>query len=283
MRPAPSFPSAAPTAAPLRPGSPPAARRPSETPAVAARGGAPLSRLVAVIDDEGTWRSVSAEPGELVITTPAADAITKLVAAVPGRVLVNVAAAGAMKGILALRAQAPTVQIFGYVAKPDGDRVLPLGRVEPASRPLAPDAIVAALGTLTPAKARVVTVGADVDALLSLRQALVRQGTSVSLAWDAKQAIDLLDMINPHAVVADLGAPQDASAVLARVAVASPVPVVVLIEGAADPTASLTPLLAHPEVAEKLAARPDLLAALTRTGSAPRSAAAAPRPAGLRR
>jgi CheY-like chemotaxis protein len=196
---------------------------------------------------------------------------------------VNLASAGAVKALLAIRERAPATQIFGYVAAA-GDRALPLGRVEPASRPLAPDAIVAALGALAPAKARVVTVGADVDALLSLRQALVRQGTSVSLAWDAKQAIDLLDMINPHAVVADLGAPQDAAAVLARVAASTPVPIVVLIEGASDVAAPLATVLNHPEVAPKIVPRGDVLAALVRAPVAvPRTSAAPARPLGARR
>ncbi len=250
------------------------------------RSDAPTSRLVAVLDDESAWRVVPANAAELAIVSPSEEAVTRLAGAAPGRVLANLAAPGALKALLGLRDRGASAQIYGYIAGAQGDRVLPLGRVEPAARPLAPDAIVAALAVLAPARARVVTVGADVDALLSLRQALARQGTSVSLAWDAKQAIDLLDMINPHAVVADLGAPQDASAVLTRLAASTPVPIVVLIEGANDVATALTTMLSHPEVAAKLVSREQLLAGLGRvSGGSAKSAvpAAAPRPLGMRR
>jgi DNA-binding response OmpR family regulator len=54
---------------------------------------------------------------------------------------------------------------------------------------------------------RVLTAGADADALISLRQALAREGMSVSMAWDGKQAADLLDMIRPEIVVVELDLP----------------------------------------------------------------------------
>jgi DNA-binding NtrC family response regulator len=158
---------------------------------------------------------------------------------------------------------------------------LPLGVIEPASLPLAPDAIVTVLAQHAPPKGRVVTVGADVDALLSLRQALARQGTSVSLAWDAKQATDLLDMVHPHAVVADLGAPHDACAVLARLAMSTPVPATVLIEGGADAAATLAMALNNPDVASKVVSRQAVLQMLSKLSSGPAKSApaSAPRPA----
>ncbi len=264
---------AAPSRSPLSPAAP--SRIAPASAGGSRRAEAPASSLVAVLDDEGAWKAAAEGVADLMIVTPSDEAIQKLVAAAPGRILVNLAAPGAMKTLLAVRAGAAAVQIFGCVAS--ADRALPLGRVEPASRPLAPDAIVAKLGALAPTKARVVTVGADVDALLSLRQALVRQGTSVSLAWDAKQAIDLLDMINPHAVVADLGAPQDAAAVLVRVAASSPVPIVVLIEGPSDAADPFTAVLNHPEVAAKIVSRAEALAIVGQppgSGSRPRVPAA---------
>jgi hypothetical protein len=187
----------------------------------------------------------------------------------PGRVIVNLAVPGAMKTLLAIRAQGGTSRILGFVANGKADRALALGVIEPAARPIEPDGIVAALEAHAPANGRVVTVGADVDALLSLRQALARAGKSVSLAWDAKQATDLLDMVHPHAVVADLGAPHDASAVLARVAVSEPVPAAVLIDGAADGAPTLLTALNDPDAAAKIASRKDVLELLSRAASAP--------------
>jgi len=62
-------------------------------------------------------------------------------------------------------------------------------------------------------------VGADVDALMSLRQALARKGLSVSMAWDAKQAADLLQVVRPEVVVVDLALPRrDGYGIVARLA-----------------------------------------------------------------
>jgi chemotaxis response regulator CheB len=110
--------------------------------------------------------------------------------------------------------------------------------------------------------------------MLSLRQALGRQGASVSLAWDAKQATDLLDMVHPHVVVIDLEMARDACIVLARLVASQPMPIVVLIEGPAGSGAELATVLGNPEVAAQLVSRKDLLGAvLRRAGSAPLNAA----------
>ena len=225
----------------------------------------PTSSVVAVLDQEGAWNGV--DLGAVVAVVPTDEAVRKLAADWPGTMLANLAAPGVMKALVTMRGMRAPTRIVGFLAT-GADRALPLGAIEPASLPLAPDAIVAALARHAPAKARVVTVGADVDALLSLRQALARAGTSVSLAWDGKQATDLLDMVHPHAVVADLGAPYDACAVLGRLAASSPVPAAVLIEGTADASAALAMALNNPDVAAKILPRKDLLAVLARSPAA---------------
>lgn len=225
----------------------------------------PTSGVVAVLDQEGAWNGI--DLGAVVSVVATDEAVRKLAADWPGTVLANLAAPGVMKALVTMRGMHAPSRIVGFIAT-GPDRALPLGVIEPASLPLAPDAIVAALARHAPAKARVVTVGADVDALLSLRQALARAGTSVSLAWDGKQATDLLDMVHPHAVVADLGAPYDACAVLGRLAASSPVPATVLIEGTADASAALAMALNNPDVAAKILSRKDLLAVLGRSAAA---------------
>ena len=58
---------------------------------------------------------------------------------------------------------------------------------------------------------------------------------SVSMAWNAKQAVDLLPMVRPHVVVLDLGqAPADAIPVLGLVAATKPSPITVLVPGSKD-------------------------------------------------
>src|SRR5206468_11150 len=80
-----------------------------------------------------------------------------------------------------------------------------------------PDDVVETLERYAVRGTRVVTAGADVDALMSLRQALARKGLSVSMAWDAKQAADLLQVVRPEVVVGDLALPRrDGSGSVAR-------------------------------------------------------------------
>lgn len=246
---------------PLRPATPRMPTAPS------------TSDVVAVLDEEGAWSDVAVAQPQTMILALNEDPVARLASDQPRVAVVNLAATGALQILVAIRALGTRTRLLGYLAKTGSDGVLPLAAVEPAARPLDPDAIVATLASRMPAHARVVTFGADVDAMLSLRQALARQGAAVSLAWDAKQATDLLDMLHPHAVVADLEMARDACIVLARVAACQPVPLVVLIEGAGG-GADLTTVLANPEVAPQLVSRKDLLAAvLNRAVSAPSKAA----------
>src|SRR5262249_7902416 len=86
----------------------------------------------------------------------------------------------------------------------------------------------------------------DVDALMSLRQIFTRRGLSVSMAWDAKQAADLLGMIHPTLVVVDLEQPPRVGyGIVARVSLAEPIPTAVLISsGTKDPAAGSRTALA---------------------------------------
>ena len=93
-------------------------------------------------------------------------------------------------------------------------------------------------------RSRVLTTGDDVDALISLRQALTRNAMSVSMAWNAKQAVDLLPMVRPHVVIIDLGqAPSDAIPVLGLVAATKPTPVTVLVPGSKDAATTFAKVL----------------------------------------
>jgi CheY-like chemotaxis protein len=142
--------------------------------------------------------------------------------------------------------------------------------IEPAARPLAPDAVIAALAAQVAAGTRVVTVGADFDALLSLRQALSRQGLSVSMAWDAKQAAELVEMVRPSIVVADLGMQRDACAFVASLTGASPMPTVVLIEGTGDTAASFAAALGDPALTARLTPLGSLMSVLFTSGGGTR-------------
>src|SRR5438477_2931508 len=70
---------------------------------------------------------------------------------------------------------------------------------------------------------------------MSLRQALARRGISVSMAWDAKQAADLLLIVRPEVVVVDLALPRrDGYAIVGRLANVEPAPSTLIVQGADD-------------------------------------------------
>jgi DNA-binding response OmpR family regulator len=84
--------------------------------------------------------------------------------------------------------------------------------------------------------------------MISLRQALVREGMVVSMAWDGAQAMELLGTRHPEVVVVDLALPERAGYVLvAQLAACDPPPVTVLVpdeEEAAEAFATVLPELA---------------------------------------
>jgi CheY-like chemotaxis protein len=237
----------------------------------------PCPQLIVVLDHEAAWQDVSVDKYDLLVVAPGDDIVTRLAPTWPGRILANLAVPGTLKTLLALRATGAPTRMWGCIANGAGDHALPLGAIEPAARPLAPDAVLAALAAHLPAGGRVVTVGADVDALLSLRQALARQGMSVSLAWDAKQANELLEMVHPDVVVTDLGAPDDAYTVIAHLAASDPIPTAVLIDGASDVAAGFAAILGAPAIKHRLTSRQQLLGGIV--GGPVRKPAGPARPA----
>ena len=102
---------------------------------------------------------------------------------------------------------------------------------------------------------------ADVDTLMSLRQAMARLGMSVSMAWDAKQATDLLTVVRPEVVVLDLDLPRQAGyGIVARLATANPIPCAVIVPGKDDATDGFSAALAQPGMSDPAMPRDRLLA-----------------------
>jgi len=127
-----------------------------------------------------------------------------------------------------------------------------LGMVEPAARPLDPDAVLQSLRGKVSRGTRVLTAGADADALISLRQALARDGMSVSMAWDGKQAAELLEMIKPAVLVIEIDLPPRAGAgIVAQLAGCDPIPLAVLISGAEDAAVGFAAALANRQLASR--------------------------------
>ena len=192
--------------------------------------------------------------------TPGEEAVERLNAMDPARVVVNLAAPGAIETVATMRAAGSTIRFWGCLASPDVDRALPLGIVEAAARPIDCDTILTGLGPYAVRGARVVTAGADVDELMSLRQAMARRHMSVSMAWDGKQASELLGVVRPDVVVVDLDLPRrDGFAVIARLGTVDPIPTAVLVPGNEDMATAFTAILADREHAARGVALEQLL------------------------
>ncbi len=107
--------------------------------------------------------------------------------------------------------------------------------MEPVVRPVDPDAVLATLEPYAARDTRVLAVGSDADALISLRQALVREGMVVWLAWDTMRATELLATLRLEIVVVDLSLPNGtAYPFLARLSACEPRPMVALLPDEGD-------------------------------------------------
>src|SRR5439155_1728833 len=156
---------------------------------------------VVVLDGDAAWESAGTAGNDIVVLAPGENLAARVTEIAPARVVVNLAARGALAALQSLRASGCTASFWGCVAAPAADRGVALGTIEASRCPLDPEAIVATLGNHVGRGTPVLTAGTDVDALMSLRQALARLGASVSMAWDGKQAADLLAVVQPEVVV----------------------------------------------------------------------------------
>jgi ActR/RegA family two-component response regulator len=205
-------------------------------------------RLVVVLDTDAGWERAAIEGHQVTVLPPGEDALERLADLVPVRIVANLAAERTLETLAALRAAGSTARFWGCLALPAAERALPIGMVEAATRPIDPDAILAALGTYAARGTRVVTAGADVDELMSLRQALSRRRMSVSMAWDGKQATDLLGVVRPEIVVVDLElGKREGYAIVARLGAVSPIAIAVVIPASEDAAAGFAAVAADPE------------------------------------
>jgi len=227
-------------------------------------------RLVTVIDADPAWGDVALDGHQVAVLAPGVDAPAELGELAPVRIVVNLCATGALDTITALRAAGSEARVWGCLADASANRAIALSMIDASPRPLDPDAILQALGRYAVAGTRIVTAGADVDALMSLRQALARAGLSVSMAWDAKQAADLLEVVRPEVVIVELGLPRrDGYGIVARLPGCDPLPTAVLVPAAEEPSAGFVAGLGDPALAERVVALDQLLATVVGRSEAP--------------
>src|SRR5207247_2577159 len=109
-------------------------------------GGVGARRLVVVLDVDPVWEGAVIDGTEVTVVKPGSDLAARLAGATPTRLVVNLAAPGALAAMGALRAAGVSGRFWGCLASPASDKALPLGMIEPATRPLDPDAILPVLG-----------------------------------------------------------------------------------------------------------------------------------------
>ena len=137
------------------------------------------------------------------------------------------------------------VPLWGAIIAPGGERGLSLGPIEVVTRPIDPDLVRSQCATIAPKNARMLAVGSDSGTFIALRQGLMKAGMSVSIAWDLKQATELLEIVRPHMVVLDLALPsRGAAALVADLARLETPPVLVLLPGKPEQVATFSAALA---------------------------------------
>jgi len=168
-------------------------------------------------------------------------ALSAALPSVPGRSLMvaNLLAAFPA-GLYDLTAAAKAgVTVVGYAADAHGRSCI-LGAVRCFADPPSATEAAAVFDAMPKGPRRVLTLSDDVEAFIDAKAGLTKVGHSVSMACDAKQALDLLAMFTPDAVFIDLRtAPTAAAEFLAALAPESGRVLVVLVHG--DPEGNVLP------------------------------------------
>ncbi|MCC6848314.1 MAG: hypothetical protein IT294_07420 [Deltaproteobacteria bacterium] len=109
--------------------------------------------------------------------------------------------------------------VVAYAADAGRSRIL--GAMRCFTAPPGPEVMAAAIAKLGTQR-RLISLWEDVDGLIPLKAALGKGGHSISMACDPKQAIDLLGMLTPDAVLVDVrSASESAAAFLEALALES--------------------------------------------------------------
>ena len=251
----------------------------AEAPAVEgplASGGAPSGAAAAVagdgrvvvLDVDAAWDALAPAGRPLARIVPEDGGGGRLAAAGVATVVANLAAPGVLGALAAARAAGWNGRVVGCLAAPGGDGVVTLGPVDVVAAPLDPGAVVRLVVARCPRGTRLMTAGDDAAALGRLRTALVDEGMSVAMVWDAKQASDLLDVVRPGLVLVDLALPRrEGFEIVLRLADLTPMPVTILVVRPDTPADGFAAALADPQRAARAVPRERVLADALPTGA----------------
>jgi len=217
-----------------------------------------------ILDDAPVWPADAPENSRVVVLHPesAADDLRSRSAT---RVIVNLASPGTLEALGRLAHTGVHDEAWGCIARPDRDELLHVGRLKPVCFPVDPEAVATSFERNELNQTRVLAVASSVDTVLALRKALSDRGASVSVAWSAKQALDLIPMLRPQIAVIELAVAlrEGAEAVVLLTRAEKP-PTFVFLPGQADASRAFGTQLALPANAELLIPRKRWLARILR-------------------
>ena len=257
-------------AAPAPSAAQPAARTAPVKPA------APVSlegKTLVVLDAGAEWPAVSSGT-EVRVITPGDSVASEMASIEAGACIVNVARADALTSAVALRTGGVPVPFWAVVVANDGDRGIWLGPIDILIRPIEAEAVRAQCTMIAPKSARILAVGSDSATFIPLRQGLMKAGMSVSIAWDLKQASELIDIVHPHVVVLDLGLPaRRAAGFVTELSRVQAPPALVVIPGPAETLTAFSNAIVSHIPAEGARTRANLLRRATDAATKPAGAA----------
>jgi CheY-like chemotaxis protein len=195
--------------------------------------------MVAVLDTTPEWPAVGGI--DVKVLEPSDGIVGRIGEIGPGRCIVNLAARGAIAAAAELRTAGVAIPLWGAIVVDGGERGLSLGQIEVVTRPIDPDLVRSQCATIAPKNARILAIGSDSSTFIALRQGLMKAGMSVSIAWDLKQATELMEIVRPHMVVLDLALPgRGAASLVAELARLEATPVLVLLPGTPEQVAAFS-------------------------------------------
>lgn len=253
---------------PPEPSAPKAAARPA-APAKPV-GPVSLEGKTLVVLDAGVEWPAAAGGVEVRVLTPGESVAGEIAGIETGACIVNVARADALTSAVALRTAGVSVPFWAVVVANDGDRGIWLGPIDILVRPIEADAVRAQCTMIAPKSARILAVGSDSATFIPLRQGLMKAGMSVSIAWDLKQASELIDIVHPHVVVLDLGLPaRRAASFVAELSRVQAPPALVVIPGPAETLSAFSNAIVSHIPAEGARTRANLLRRATDAATKP--------------